>query len=159
MISRTEEEPRPEAAAVPMAQLAANLDLSKRVLQSCSTSSLVLTALYTRIQRLLEMLIEGNNVTPLLSTSTREAFAWLLFGPSPDAVASNTTTPERVRLLRAEALLAFANALRLAGVSDPTALDHFTTLESLEPSVQVRQHLSRGRQLLLQRPDQAVPSV
>jgi len=123
-----------------------------------------LTAIYTNIRRLLQTLIEQgrNNVTRNIAaeSQTRDAFSWLLFGPSPTADLSTSTMPERLRLLRAEALLNFAKALSLAEVSDATALDHYTTLESVEPSVQVRQLLSRGRQMLLQRPaDQAVAAV
>lgn len=143
--------------------MAASLDLSKRAFQSCPHSNPILTAIYTNIRRLLQKLIEQgrNNVARIIlaESQTRDAFSWLLFGPSPTVDLSTSTMPERLRLLRAEALLTFAKALSLAELSDPTALNHYTTLESLEPSVQVRQLLSRGRQLLLQRPDQAVAAV
>lgn len=131
------------------AHLAATLDLSKRVLQSCPASTIripISTAIYTKIRRLLETLIDCKDGTAVSFASDR--LCGLLFGPFPDALV-NTSTPERVRLLRAEALLAFANALRLADPAlGPETVEHFSVLEARESSVQVRQLLSRGRQLL-----------
>jgi len=65
------------------------------------------------------------------------------------SASSSIHLPETLRLLRAEAMAAYAKALTLCSKGlDPTALDHLTTLLALEPSDQVRKHLARGRDLL-----------